>query len=152
MAVNGRSPEKDEIVIAALVAGMSYREAGARAGMSERSVRRRMADSEFRASVAEQRQEHAEQVRALLLGAGPAAAMTVAKLAAEAQSESVRLGAGRVILGHVAGRQGSFYDESISAKEVEKLLGLMLDTALKFVPEENAEVFMREIRALGRTL
>jgi hypothetical protein len=150
MAVNGRSRDRDEILVAALAAGMSYREAGAKAGLSERTVRRRMSESAFRERVAEQGQEYAEQVRGLLLNGGPAAANTVAKLAIGAESESVRLGAARVLLGHVAGRQGSFFDESISDRDVVMLLNKVIETALRFVPDEYAEVFVREVGALGR--
>src|SRR4051794_40072753 len=118
MAANGRSRDRDEILVAALAAGMSYREAGAEAGVSDRTVRRRMKKAAFRTRVAEQSQERAEQVRALLLNAGPTAAITLAKLVAEAESESVRLGAARVLLGHTAGRPRSFFNESIPAKDV----------------------------------
>src|SRR4051812_18893091 len=141
MAVNGRSRDRDEILVAALAAGMSYREAGAKAGLSERTVRRRMSESAFRERVVEQGHERAEQVRGLLLNAAPAAAMTIAKLAAEAESEPVRLAAARVTLGHVAGRQGSFFDESISFRDVGMLLNKIIETALRFVPDEDAEIF-----------
>jgi hypothetical protein len=150
MAVNGRSRDRDEIVVAALAAGMTYREAGGEAGLSERTVRRRMGDSAFRARVAEQRQEHAERVRGLLLNAAPAAAATLAKLAAEAESESVRLGAARATLGHVAGQQRSFFDESVPEKEIARVITEIINIAMKFIPDEVAMDFSREVRASAR--
>jgi hypothetical protein len=111
-----------------------------------------MSESAFRTRVSEQAQEQAEQVRALLLNIARTAATTVAKLVVEAESESVRLGAARLVLGHTAGPPRSFFDESIVAKDVEKLVAALVNTALRFVPDEDAEVFMREVRALGRRL
>jgi hypothetical protein len=147
MAANGPSLDQDEIVVAALAAGMSYRQAGSAAGLSERTVRRRMGDSAFRARVAEQRQEHAERVRGLLLNAAPAAAATLAKLAAEAESESVRLGAARATLGHVAGQQRSFFDESVSATEVRRVITEIINIAMTFITEEAAMDYSRDVRA-----
>jgi hypothetical protein len=147
MAASGRSRDLDEIVVAALAAGMSYRQAGSAAGLSERTVRRRMGESAFRARVAEQREEHAERVRGLLLNAAPAAAATLATLAAEAESESVRLGAARATLGHVAGRQRSFFDESVSETEIARVITRVIDIAMKFIPDEAAPGFLREVRA-----
>ena len=48
MAANGRHRDADDLVAAALASGRSYREAGASAGVSERTVRRRVADPGFR--------------------------------------------------------------------------------------------------------
>jgi hypothetical protein len=47
----------DSVLIEALAQGWSYRLAGERAGLSERSVSRRMDDDEFRARVDERRSE-----------------------------------------------------------------------------------------------
>jgi hypothetical protein len=74
MAADGPTPEQDQVLVAALAGGATYDRAGAAAGLSERTVRRRMADPAFRARVREASSELASAVAARLTASSVTAA------------------------------------------------------------------------------
>jgi hypothetical protein len=84
-------------LIAALAGGATIESAAARAGVSERTARRRLDEPEFRKQVDEARREMLTRAVGKLADAGTEAAETLRKLL-QAESESVRLGACRAIL------------------------------------------------------
>ncbi len=86
-----------EILAVALAAGRTVREASGRAAVSERTVYRRLKDSEFQKRVAELRSDMVGQAVGMLVEAGSAAVQTLKELLSS-QSDSVRLGAARSIL------------------------------------------------------
>jgi hypothetical protein len=96
MAENGRW-KGDTALVLALAAGRTARAAARDAGLGERTVTRRLADSDFRRRVFELR---AEMVRRALgkLAEGMAEAADTLRRLLRAESESVRLGAARSIL------------------------------------------------------
>jgi len=57
MTNSERGSTKDDIIAAALASGATHQEAGATAGVSERTIRRRLEQPEFTAQVARQRDE-----------------------------------------------------------------------------------------------
>lgn len=63
----------DDILKAALARGLTYRSAGALAGVSQRTVARRMEDSVFARDVAKARAEYVTVVTGQLMAMGPEA-------------------------------------------------------------------------------
>ena len=87
----------DPVLIAALAGGATNLDAAQQAGVSEKTVYRRLADAEFRQQVADARAELIARAVGALADASATAATTLRTLL-EAESESVRLGAARSIL------------------------------------------------------
>jgi hypothetical protein len=106
VSANGRH-NADELLATAIAAGLTFGEAAKRAGVSERTARRRMKDDEFRGQVSEARSAMVSQgvgrVSSLLVDA----AETLGELMRSAESESVRLGAARGLLQFAAQRRGA---------------------------------------------
>jgi hypothetical protein len=96
MADNGRK-KGDSALLTALAAGATAREAAARAGLSERTIYRRMEDPEFRRRVTEARATMVESALGKVADGMSDAAAKLRELLA-AQSEAVRLGAARSLL------------------------------------------------------
>ena len=149
MAANGRHRDVDDLLVAALASGRSYREAGAAAGISERTVRRRMADPAFRGKVVELRGAEIDRTRGLILREAPAAVATLSRLAAGAESETVRLAAAKAILGLSLPRLGDFGVDSMSCDEVRKLFAEIVDVSMDWVPNDDHEAFIRAVRGLA---
>lgn len=99
MTARGRS-SADSLLIAALASGATQREAADRAGVSERTVRRRLSDPEFCAAVEHARREMVAQAVAHLSGTATEAARTLRALL-RARSEHARLGAARAVLDYL---------------------------------------------------
>jgi hypothetical protein len=87
----------DAALVVALAGGATVQEAARAAGVSERTVYRRLEDGTFRHAVAEARSGLIGRAAGVLARVCAAAAMTLADLL-EAESETVRLGACRSIL------------------------------------------------------
>ncbi len=96
MARSGRH-KGDPALVVALAAGLTNKQAAKEAGVSERTVVRRLADDEFRRQVTEARATTVEQAAARLTSASLAAVKALLQLL-DAESESVRLGSARAIL------------------------------------------------------
>ena len=94
----GRRKKADTGLIVSLACGMSVETAAQKAGMSVRTVYRRLADPEFQAQVNEVRADMQRRAAAMLTAAAMAAIKTFTTLQESAQSESVRLGAARSII------------------------------------------------------
>jgi hypothetical protein len=96
--VAGKTRQKrDEALILGLARGQSHAGAAREAGVSPRTVARRMADSHFVQKVETKRQELVDEVTGGLVRAGTRAVETLVNLL-DADSEAVRLGASRAIL------------------------------------------------------
>ena len=91
MAGIGRHHADDAIVLA-LASGLTQVHAAERAGVSEKTVRTRLADPVFKQRVAEVRSQMVERTMAALTASGMAAVQALLHLL-QAESESVRLGA-----------------------------------------------------------
>ena len=96
MAGSGRH-NADLTLAVALASGLTQEQAARQAGVSERTVTRRLADPAFRQQVAEARAETVSRTAARLTAGGLAATTALLRLLS-AESESVRLGAARAIL------------------------------------------------------
>jgi hypothetical protein len=92
-----RFGRKDELLAVAVASGKTLCRAAALVGLSERTSRRRWADSAFRARVSDLRGEMVGRALGRMARHMARAAGTLAKLL-DAEHESVRLGAARALL------------------------------------------------------
>ncbi len=88
----------DEALILALAGGADVAGAARKAGVSERTVRRRLEGADFRARVDGVRSELVRQAVGKLAEAGGLASSNLRALEDSAKSEAVRLGACRAVL------------------------------------------------------
>jgi hypothetical protein len=94
----GRKRKADAELLLALACGASAENAAQKAGLSRRTVYRRLADPAFRAQVTEMRAEMVRRAAGMFTAAGLAAIKTLTTLQESAASESVRLGAARATI------------------------------------------------------
>lgn len=97
----GRS-SADAWITAALIAGGTWDEAAALAGVSRRTVARRVADRGFRAQLDQLRRDALARAADNLAGSVLLAVETLRGLLGEDQTAPIRLGAGRVLLSEAA--------------------------------------------------
>jgi len=88
---------EDELLQAALATGLTYVEAGAVAGVSERTVRRRMGHRQFAAEVSVRRGEQVTVMTGHLVSAGTNA-IDVLRACLGSSNDGVRLRAAHLIL------------------------------------------------------
>jgi hypothetical protein len=88
----------DDVLAAALAAGLTYAKAGEKVGLSERTVQKRMADAPFRARVDALKGLAVTRAIALLTNNMSAAAAELARLMAEAEDEKTRLAAAKELI------------------------------------------------------
>jgi hypothetical protein len=137
----------DALLVAALAFGASYADAARVAGVSKATVARRMSEVPFRARVLEEREQRADRVRGVLMDASLRAAESLAELANGAESESVRLAAAARVIDLALRRRPGF--DTFSHSEVVDIIRRVADLALERLPDEQAEGFVLEVRALG---
>jgi hypothetical protein len=97
MAENGKEERADARLLTALAAGATVRDAARRAGVSERTAHRRLADPAFRQRVTEARAEMVERALGQLADGASEAVGTLRKLL-KAKADPVKLSAARTIL------------------------------------------------------
>jgi hypothetical protein len=97
MAGRGRH-RADEALLLALACGATAESAAAKAGVSLRTVRRRLADPAFRRRLQQQRGDLVQRTSGALTAAGPEALRTLLELQTPAHPAAVRLGAARAVL------------------------------------------------------
>src|SRR3954464_8575927 len=110
MSVRGRSGG-DVVLVAALAGGATYEDAAKQAGVSERTVRRRLDDPAFKRQVDEARAEILSQATARLTGAALDAVEALRGLLGS-ELDFARLGAARAIL-----EVGAKYREQLDLAE-----------------------------------
>jgi hypothetical protein len=88
---------QDETIAAALATGRTYEEAGVLAGVSERTVARRMADPTFARTVAERRGQQVQVISGQLSSIADKAVKAVSECLDDADPRT-RLAAGRLVL------------------------------------------------------
>jgi hypothetical protein len=89
---------KDPLLIAALAAGESPAEAASSAKVSLRTVRRRMADPQFKAALAKARDDMLERTLGVLAKGSIRASIALTKLLSDPDGK-LRLGAAKALLG-----------------------------------------------------
>lgn len=75
-----RRAAQDEVIVDALASGLPYAKAGELAGVTSRTVARRMQDPVFTALVSQRRAEHVSQVTGQLVAASADAVTTIHEL------------------------------------------------------------------------
>ena len=94
----GRKRKGDAELLLALACGATVENAALKAGLSCRTVYRRLADPAFRAQVTEARAGMVRRAAGMFSAAGLQAVKTVTTLQESASSEAVRLGAARATI------------------------------------------------------
>jgi hypothetical protein len=117
MAASTRESGRDERLVLELAHGANYADAGAAVGLSERSVRRRMADLAFRRRVREAAAEQHRRIAGRLDALADHALDALEELLAS-EVETVRLRAVRVVL-----ESGLRHRESLLADDLAELEG-----------------------------
>lgn len=92
-----RRADLDEVVLAALAVGDTYAQAGATAGVSERTVRRRMSEPTFAGEVSARRGEYVGALAGQLVASGPEAVAVVRRCLISAD-DAVALRAAQLLL------------------------------------------------------
>jgi AcrR family transcriptional regulator len=95
----------DEALVLALSSGVSVAKAAEQAGVSQRTVYRRLEDPAFRQKVEESRTRLVDAVIGRLAALGGVSVDQLGKLVASGESESVRLNAVRTVLQHLFKRE-----------------------------------------------
>lgn len=117
-----RRQAKDELLIAALAAGSSYEEAGAVAGVSARTVSRRMSDVGFARRVADRRGEQVVAIAGRISSLTSEAVDAVRECLSD-PSARTRLAAARLLLDWAwKFRRGE--DLALAVAEIRQHLGL----------------------------
>lgn len=115
---HGDRRNADTVLITALAGGASVAAAAEQAGVSERTVWRRLQDDDFRRRLDEARQQTLQTAVDYLGKASTAAAATLATLLGKEYPPTVRLGAARAILEvGTQLRKAGEYEERIAALE-----------------------------------
>jgi hypothetical protein len=114
----GRRKKAETELVLALACGATPEQAAQKAGVSVRTVYRRLTEAAFRAQVRDLRAGMLERTAAMLTAAGVVSVKTLTKLQESAVSESVRLGAARSTL-QLGGkmRESVDFDERLTALE-----------------------------------
>ena len=94
----GRRRKADAALVLALACGASPENAAQKAGVSERTAYRRLADPAFRAQVGEARADMVRRAAGMSTAASLASMKTLTALQESATSEAVRLGAARAVI------------------------------------------------------
>jgi hypothetical protein len=94
----GRKKKADDVLILALACGATPESAAQKAGVSVRTVYRRLADPAFRAQVNEVRADLVRRAASLFTAASMPAIKTITTLQESANSEAVRLTAARATI------------------------------------------------------
>jgi hypothetical protein len=120
LAWGGRRGTDGEL-IAALAAGATQAEAARQAGVSERTVRRRLLEPSFAAALAQARRETVRALTAELEAQALRAIETLCQLMHSTQPPQVRLGAARTLLDQVV-RYHNAVDFEDRLAELEALI------------------------------
>jgi type II secretory pathway component PulF len=124
--VAGRRKKADTELVLALAFGATPESAAQRAGVSLRTVYRRLAEPVFRGRVHDVRAEMVQRMAGTLTAAGVGALRTLIALQESAASESVRLGAARTVI-----EQGCKVRESVEHTERLKALEARVEQLLE---------------------
>ena len=94
----GRKRKAEAALVLALACGASPENAAQKAGVSQRTVYRRLAEPAFRAQVDDMRAELVRRTASMFTAAGMASIKTFTTLQESAVSEAVRLGAAKAVI------------------------------------------------------
>ena len=122
MAHRGRQ-SADDVVATALACGATAEVAAQRAGVSRRTVNRRLVNPEFRKRIQEMRADMVERTTAMFTAAGIESAKNLLELQKNSAPFAVRLGASRAVIELGAKlRENSDLEKRLQALEEQLLL------------------------------
>jgi hypothetical protein len=124
----GRRRKADTTLVVALACGSSAESAAQKAGVSVRTVYRRLADPSFCAEVKDARADMVHRTSSMLSATGMNAVKTLATLQESAASEAVRLGAARATIELGFKMRKSLQEEQWLASVEERLEALLEQT------------------------
>ena len=127
MTVRGRHTGRsgaDSVILSSLAAGLTAAEVARAAGVSERTVRRRLSDPEFAAKIEAARNEALHRAAAKVSAGAVSAADTLVVLLRPNERSMVRLGAARAVLDFGI-RLRAELELSDRLKAVEQHLGIL---------------------------
>ncbi len=151
--MNAGKQAKDESAILALACGASVETAAQKAGISKRTLQRRMADPEFRRQIQAIRSDMVERHSGTLTAAGTEAIKTLLELLKPTNAGTVRLGAARSVLEiagkyremadldeRVATNRGPMEVKVISDEERRQVILAILEGTDFLQPNESVEI------------
>jgi hypothetical protein len=125
--VDGGSDGRDDVIVAALASGSSYADAANLAGVSTRTVARRMADPAFAGEVVERRRQHFGVIADSLLAGAPDAVAVIRDVMMNAERPADQLKAAVILLGE-ARRLHQLMDVDTRLRKILRLLETSDDT------------------------
>jgi transposase len=133
-----RRDAQDDVLIEALAHGLSYRDAGERAGVTSRTVQRRMDTPEFRARVSSRLTEVTSATTGRLTHAAEQAIDTLVEELRNGERSADRVRAASQLLGFGI-RFRREHELEARLREVEARLGLGSGSGLAELPEDWTE-------------
>jgi len=152
MTGSGRS-NADAVLLAHLVAGNTFAATANAAGVSERTVRRRMKDPEFKRHPDEARVEVVRCAVNRAAASAVEAVETMIGLMRNGESGSVRLRAAKAVLDFVREQEGDPVSDAIrgvntvSVGRLTEFLRHVVSTALDHMSDESGERFIDALAA-----
>ncbi len=119
----GNQESQDEQMLLALASGASVKQAADACNLSERTIRRRLDDASFVARLRAMRSDVLDGVLGRLTFAAASAVEVLKTLMADAESETVKLGAARAVLEHAGKLRADIEFESRLAELERRLSG-----------------------------
>jgi hypothetical protein len=113
-----RSEGTDALILQGLAAGMSQSETGRHAGVSPRTVRRRVADPDFRAQVARARDDYVDRVAGQLMTSTEEAVSVLRRLMQSDQQPALQLRAALAVL-QTSAQWGAIADMQARLSDLE---------------------------------
>jgi len=139
----------DDALVVLLATGSTYKLAAEQVGCSESTVRRRMADVQFRHRVNEERGQLVETIRGQLLDAAPGSLKALREIVEDEDEDSkVRVSAASKVLDLAIVRRGALGQVDLGV--FEKFAHATLAATLDFVPEDRRHHALSEIEAQWR--
>lgn len=144
MAGSGRIGAHDDQILKALLEGASQREAADRVGVSERTVRRRVADPGFQRRLQEAQAEILKRMQRRVVASAIRAVGTLDEIAQDAeQAAMVRVNAARTLLTAATAQQPSKVELTTAAGDeqdsaIAKLRALLSETRQNRAESDDA--------------
>jgi hypothetical protein len=138
----------DESLIGLLVTGTTYAEAALLVGCSKATVSRRMSSPDFRDRVDAERAELSASLRAKVVDAAQAGVSTLASLAVNGESESVRVAAASKLVDLALARK---HRAGISERDLVHIVSRVYDIATRHIAQERLTSFATAVDAFLAT-
>jgi hypothetical protein len=145
----------DSALVAALAAGLTCAEAGRVAGVSERTVRRRLQEEDFRAELAMARASLLDRAIGRASDAATEAVDVLTSVMRSGKSDTARISAARTLLQFSSHRHNDPISDAlvgvgaITSTEFERILSRVMDLAFDRIPDERQFDFVQAVQRIG---